>query len=115
MRENRALKLPQTNAYLSPVPANLQHPNGPFRGQKIIWDCFSDRFMYLPVLILIFIFYIQNISVTVLVFLSPSLAASTSENLQVTEEASNTTNTGIIRQIKRSRKPPATKKDDFLW
>jgi len=65
MRENRALKLPQTNAYLSPVLANVQHPNGLLRGQKIIWDCFSDRFVYLPVLILIFIFYIQNITVTV--------------------------------------------------
>lgn len=52
IRENRALKLPQTNAYLSPALANLQPTNGPFRGPKIIWDCFSDRFMYLPVLII---------------------------------------------------------------
>jgi hypothetical protein len=115
MRENRALKLPQTTAYLSPVLANLQPPNGPFRGQKIIWDYFNDRVMYLLLLILIFIFCIQNITVIVCVFLSPSLAASTSKNLQATREVCNTTNTGIIRLIKRSRKPPVTKKNDFLW
>jgi hypothetical protein len=31
----------------------------------------------------------------------------------VTEEVCNPANTGIIRQIKRPRKPPITKKDDF--
>jgi hypothetical protein len=34
MRENRALKLPQTKAYLSPALANLQPPNGFFGAKK---------------------------------------------------------------------------------
>jgi hypothetical protein len=31
----------------------------------------------------------------------------------VTEEVCNTTNTGIIRLIKRPKKPPVIKMDDF--
>jgi hypothetical protein len=32
----------------------------------------------------------------------------------VTKEVCNPANTGIIRQIKRSRNPPVTKRDDFV-